>query len=369
MDDRHINLHATKPRTVNPPTRQPICNPAANGTTETMYSDKLPDCHKYPAVNTTFSTMDQFREFRKFFCHLRNTNFQAYNNNSTALYLCPNYETCHGILHTYRNKEPVLDENGKFLYDRNGYLKYKTMPHVTIGPLTNTCDCAPDHCTSIKNSSKLFQRMLNATNVCRTEFTNLANSYFGITGKDNYIFKSTGCNLTWNCLLCRTGCLQLTMNKNTTTRPSKYQSYGTIKKASPCLADCPSRKCSLAKKTIWLPQSHNAEEMAVTPEQIEHKKQLRENWVKKAREIAQELLKEREIQKKPWKLRYMTEEEIRQRIETRNDQIAQSSRNRPKTPKLQNGHRQSSGTKNKMLQKVKPFQTKTTRYSSKTQKR
>ena len=339
MDARHVNLWTAKPRTVDHTIHRRIEKFPQNRARESMR-----DCHNYPAIDTEFPTMKEFGEFRKFFCHMRNANFKTYNNNSTALYLCPNYEKCHGLLHGYRRKKPVLDRDGNCQYDRNGYLKYKTLPHLTIGPLTNPCSCGPRRCTSIEETTEIFERMLNATNVSRTEFTHLANSYFTVAGKDNYAFKSTGYNLVWNCLLCKTGQLQLTMNKNAAKTSSKYESYGTITKALPCSTDCLSHSCSFAEKTTWLPKSHKAEEMALTPEQREQQKQLHRIWVRKVRVIAKELLTQQEIQKKPWKFNHMTEQEIRRRIETRNTKISQSVRNRTKAIKLKNGHHTTTPT-------------------------
>ena len=305
------------------------------GSIPNMESVDVPDCHDYPAINTQFATMDQFKQFKKFFCHMRNRNFQPYNNSTSAIYLCPNYKKCHGLLHGCRNKKPILDEDGNVQYDRNGYPKYRNLPHLTIGPLTNPCSCMPDRYTSIKGASKVFERMLHTTNVSRTEFTHLANSYFAIAGKDNFAFKSNGYNLAWSCQLCDAGCLQLTMNRNTAKGPSRYQTYGRISKASPCSPDCPSRTCSFAKKTIWLPKSHMEEEMAITPEQIEHKKEQHNIWVTEARVIAQGLLTQQEIKKKSWKLSYMTEQELRKQIKVRNTKISESNKNRATSAKLQ----------------------------------
>ena len=342
---------------------------------------KLPDCHNYPAIGTIFTTVDQFRQFKKFFCHMRNANFQAYNNSTSAIYLCPNYKQCKGIIHGYRNKKAMKDQNGNLQYDQHGYLKYKSLPLLTIGSLTNPCNCMPDWCTSIKDSSKVFDRMLYADNVSRTEFTHLANSYFAIAGKDNYSFKSTGYNLTWKCLLCSTGCLQLTMNRNKEMTQSKYQSYGKITKASPCSRDCPSRTCSYSKKTVWLPRSYVEQEMALTTEQIELKKQRHNIWASEARTIAQELLTQQQVHKKPWKFSYMSEHEIRKEIQLRNTKIAETSRNRAASTKLATPQQtttqalhsstsfQYDKTSKPVREKGKPIQTKPKRRSSRIQKK
>lgn len=292
-----------------------------------MTCDGLPDCHNYPPVDTQFTTMQQFLKFKKMFCHMRNATFQSYNNNSSAIYLCPNYKTCRGVLHGFRNKIPIRNENGSLFYDRNGYLKYNTLPHLTIGPLTNPCNCIPDRYTAIEDMSQLFERMLQTTNISRTEFNHLGNSYFAISGKNGYKFRNTGYNVTWNCLLCKKGCLQLTMNRNATTDPSKYQSYGTITMATPCCDDCPSHTSMPTRKTVWLPLSHSRDDMALTSEQITAKKEQHDKWVEEARIIAQGLLTKQEIQKKPWKLNYMTEQDIRKKIEDRNAKISESSKN------------------------------------------
>jgi len=363
MDSRSTDSLVAIPLDVQPSKHQQTNKSPPNGTSANMTDAQLPDCHNYPPIGTKFMTMEQFGQFRKFFCHMRNANFQTYNNNTSALYLCPNYKKCHGVLHGCRYKEPVLDKDGNFQYDKNGYLRYKTLPHLIIGPLTSPCDCIPDRYTSIEDSSKLFDSILHMTNIARTEFTHIANSYFAITGKDNYRFKSTGYNLLWSCLQCKTGCLQLTMNRNAKTIPSKYQSYGTITKASPCSRDCLLRTYAFAKKTIWLPESHKENEMALTSEQIEQKKQQHEIWVKEAHTIAKDLLTNHQIQKKPWKFDYMTEKEIRQRIEIRNTRISESKKKQDVSNKPTSSDRRDRVNKRKR----KPFQTKRQRRSSKIQ--
>jgi hypothetical protein len=77
------------------------------------------------------------------------------------------------------------------------------------------------------------------------------------------------------------------------------------------------------------------EEMAITPEQIEHKKEQHNIWVTEARVIAQGLLTQQEIKKKSWKLSYMTEQELRKQIKVRNTKISESNKNRATSAKLQ----------------------------------
>ena len=117
-------------------------------------------------------------------------------------------------------------------------------------------------------------------NISRTEFNHLGYSYFAIAGKNNWSFKNGGYNLTWNCHLCNNGCLQMTMNRNPLMDPSRYQSYGTITIATPCLDDCPSHAPSSTKKTIWLPTSHSREDMAITSNEIVEKKERHGEWVR-----------------------------------------------------------------------------------------
>ena len=228
---------------------------------------------------------------------MRNCNFETYNNSTSVLYICPNYQQCHGVLHGLHNKEAVRI-NEKPVYDTNGYVKYRKLPHLTIGPLTNPCDCGPQHYTSIEESHPIFDNMLQMTNVSRKEFTNLANSYFAVAGEDNCKFKDTGNHLTWTCLQCKRGCLQLAVNRNPTMQPSKYQSYGTISIAIPCKEQCKSHTSSMAAKTIWLPKSHTTQEMAMTTEQIQKKKERNNEWVKEVCTIAKQLLTKQHMEKK-----------------------------------------------------------------------
>jgi vacuolar-type H+-ATPase subunit H len=159
----------------------------------------------------------------------------------------------------------------------------------------------------------------------------MANSYFAVAGKDAFSTKDTGPTVTWKCTLCKTGCLQMTMNRNMTTNSSKYQSYGKITIASPCTTNCISHTNSSTLKTIWLPRSNSPEDMALTPNQIAEKKQRNDQWVREARMIAQELLKDQEIHKKSWKFEYLTEKEIREQVESRNAKISLCSKNRKKS--------------------------------------
>lgn len=295
-----------------------------------MDKAKLPSCHNYPPSDTVFQTMEQFGKFRKFFCHMRNANFHSYNNSVSAVYICPNYRKCRGVLHGFRSKDLAEDDKGNPIYDKNGYLKYEKLPHFIIGPLTNPCDCAPKRYTTIEDSSEIFRKLLHTENVSRTEFTHLANSYLAVAGKGSYEFSDTGYQLSWRCTLCRNGCLRLTMNRNPAYEPSRYQSYGTITCASACTSNCASRNSPIAPKTIWLPKSHAPDEMAVTATQIETKKHHHTLWVKEARDIAQELLTKQQIRKKPWKLEHKSEEQYRNRISNRKAKISQSSKKRQK---------------------------------------
>ena len=205
------------------------------------------------------------------------------------------------------------------------------MPSITVGPLTKPCDCHPINCcTSREGSCKIMRRMLQAPNVSRSKFKNLANSYFAIAGRSNYYTRDTGSQLTWKCLLCKTGHLRMKMNRNSSTELPKYQLYGTITAATPCTDTCLSHSFSIAAKTIWLPRSHTVNEMVITLEQIKQKKLQHENWIKEARHIAQELIKENEIRKNAWKLETMTEQEIRNRIEKKNAKIAKQSKKKRK---------------------------------------
>ena len=325
-----------------------------------MSSQTIPDCHNYPTVDTEFETMKQFQQFRKFFCHLRNCTFLAYNNSASAVYLCPNYKKCQGVLHGVRNKVPAR-KDGNLVYNKSGYLKYETLSHMTIGPLTNPCNCTPDWKTSTDNFPDIFNRMLETPNISRSEFTNLANSYFAVAGKDTFCVKDTGYIVTWTCVLCKTGCLQMSMNRKITTKPSKYQSYGKITIATPCTRNCPSHTLSLTKKTTWLPKSNKPDDMALTPEDIKQKKQQNDIWVSEARVIAQEILKNQQIHKKSWKFKYLSEEEIRQQIEDRNAKISLSSKNRNS---LYNKNCTQANPRNN-IQKRKTPSNKTTHQSSK----
>ncbi len=275
---------------------------------------------------------------------MRNANFQTYNNSASALYICPNYKKCRGVLHGYRDKDLAEDDDGNPIYDRNGYLKYEKLPHFTIGRLTNACNCYPQRFTTIEATRQVLAQMLGTNNVSRTEFTHLANSYIAVPGKGNYQFSDTGHQLSWKCLLCKSGCLQLTMNRNETRIPSRYQSYGSITRASPCNDNCPSRKSPIGPKTVWLPKSHAPEEMAITAEQIEAKKQQHSLWVKEVRQIAQEILTMHQISKKPWKLSYKTEQQFRNRIENRKAKISATSRRRAKTTKSTAAHPPTNGS-------------------------
>ena len=171
-----------------------------------MTTKALPDCHNYPKEDYKFMTVSEFQEFKKFFCHMRNATFQSYNNSASSLYLCPNYKHCRGVLHGLRRKNPRRDADGNLVYDKNGYLKYDPVPCITVGPITRPCDCHPTgRCTDQEGARKIFDRMLNLTNVSRAEFTNLANSYFAVAGKGNFSFKDTGNHVTWNAFSVRPG--------------------------------------------------------------------------------------------------------------------------------------------------------------------
>ena len=262
---------------------------------------------------------------------MRNANFQTYNNSASALYICPNYKNCKGVLHGFRHKDLAEDDDGNPIYDRNGYLKYEKLPHFTIGPLTNPCNCFPERYTTIEATRQALKMMLGMRNISRTEFTNLANSYIAMAGKNNYQFSDTGHQLSWKCLLCKNGWVRLTMNRNETQTPSRYQSYGTITQASPCNDRCPSRGSRIGPKTVWLPKSHTPQEMAITAEQIEAKKQKHTAWVREVKQIAQNILTTHQISKKPWKLNHKSEQQFRNRIENRKAKIALCSKNRTKS--------------------------------------
>ncbi len=309
-----------------------------------MTDAALPSCHDYPPDTTKFETVKQFGEFRKFFCHMRNANFQTYNNSASALYICPNYKNCKGVLHGFRHKDLAEDDCGNPIYDRNGYLKYEKLPQFTIGPLTNACNCFPERYTTIEATQRALEMMLGTRNVSRTEFTNLANSYIAMAGKSNYQFRDTAYQLSWKCLLCKSGHLQLTMNRNETQTPSRYKSYGTITRASPCNDSCPSRGGRIGPKMVWLPKSHAPSEMAVTAEQIEAKKQKHNSWVREVKQIAQNILTTHQISKKPWKLNHKSEQQFRNRIENRKAKIALSSRNRTKSTKPTEAHPSTNGS-------------------------
>ena len=315
-----------------------------------MALDSTPDCHDYPPSGTRFGSIEDFGQFRKFFCHMRNATFQTYNNSASSIHLCPNYRSCGGVLHGLRSRRPKTDAIGNSTYDRNGYIKYTAVPHLVIGPLTKSCDCFPsDRSTSINKSREILQHMVQTTNVSRAEFTHLANSYFAVAGKENYSYKDTGHHITWSCLMCKSGRLRITMNRNAMMDPSKYQTYGTITIASPCRDDCESHRSSLATKTIWLPKSHERKEMAVTAEEIQQRKLRYETWTHEARNIAQGLLTQHQIQKSRWKLEYMTEDQLRHRIEAKKAKISKSSSNRKRRKITHTRRKPKSTTTNSVL--------------------
>lgn len=247
----------------------------------------------YPVVGTCFPNLAIFTvQFKMPFAHMRNADFVGFNNTSSAIYLCPNYKHCGGILHGTFNKQVLTDADGKAMKDHNGYYKITQHPPFTIGDLTRACHCGPRRYTSISHPF-LFSSLQGTTNVARGEFTHLASAYFKRPGCNIHETIDHGNRITWKCLACQRGCLVFHRNAKCKSDRKAYLSYGTITSARPCPSNCGSHTAHPSPKFFWIPKTYITNSMAIEAGDIQRVRQQTKAWSKEARQIAVHLLRER----------------------------------------------------------------------------
>ena len=250
----------------------------------------IPSPLTYPPIATRFPNSTIFtKTYRKLFQHARNRVFVGLNNTSSAIYICPNYATCGGVLHGVYKRLPQTDRHGNILYDSKGRIRTQNNAPLLISDLTHPCSCGPPTFSSL-TQPHLFPKLKGITNIPRSEFARLAHTYFLPGGPRSYKYMDIGTSITWRCLVCRRGMLTLRKNVNAQQQSPKFQPCGTITHAQPCPSTCPTHRNGVAPKCFWFPRPRKLSASAVTQEDTLRATSSDKEWTALAKQIARQLL-------------------------------------------------------------------------------
>ena len=293
--------HPSQPTWVLPPKPTPTPSlPTARKPTNGGPVDQIgmPSLLKYPSIGTEFPDSITFtKTYRTLFGHIRNAKFIGFNNTSSAIYVCPNYTTCGGVLHGVYKKLQLTDEQGNTLHDKNGHAKRRPNAPFVISDLTRPCNCGPVLRCSLAHAHD-FANLQGIPNVPRSEFTHLVHAYFLPGGTNSYQFHDLGQCLTWKCLACGKGQLTLRRTPNPKGQPPRYQPYGTITCARACPSSCPTHRIGIAPKCFWLPRPAPLQSTKVTKDEALRDLRAKKQWAAQGKQIAKKLLRKRHLRKR-----------------------------------------------------------------------